>query len=1009
MLFSQDKDKENKAPKRSLWGTLFNPRFGDDIKPLAETSRMFANLVAMVLATNNLFPKDHPALRDATVRLSLSEVIAIAWSRLSFTKEGLPQIVLFAAVIGCMVFSALFIITLIFSFFITPAHAAESSSMFTPADGGAGDWAQNWLNYIFSGEPYSLNLEEYSNVPKSCVWQSALGKALGFYSGGILVLAGIILLYHLFSMVAETAHSGKVMGNANQIWAPIRLVVAIGLLVPIGSASAGTNCSISGLNTGQYLVVQVAKWGSGLASNVWKVFTEAVGETTPPSDCQKGSGSPSCIQVPASVKKPAVGIISNYFCAAMYNRYMSELGLKDYFIEAATDVSAGDHFFGPKSTLGPNGFNFTARKLCGGYSLPALPADSLYRSVYETQRAALGSYLTKAKEKVNTYVTYYVPGGVVPHDINEEIKELTESFREDADNRVQSILPAADKQAKEMDPMLSNKLVKDGGWLMAGAWFNSIAKNQADRSASVQNAMPLVLEKSLTTLVEEKFSFSREKKKGISSPEERTLAAVRKFEEDIGFLGDAPVKASTEKTAEQGKKSDDSAWDTLKQIIKSANPAQGLVNLLVKMLTDYNISNTKGLALRFNSFANPLAEVAAFGHSLVNLSLDLFGLALAAYAVGLLLSGAGLVGGLLATIALPFFTAGAFLGFLLPLVPFFRFFFGALTWIIGLFEAVVAVPLWALAHMNPEGAGLPGGMAKSGYFFILNTMLRPVLMIFGLIAGYLLFLVSLSFLNTAFSMAAQTTGSLNGSTRNLATLVFTFMYCGTVYTLGNQCFKSIGMFPEHALRWLGTSGHQEKMGDPSMSQQTMGAVGSYVLGQGIGQLGGAAKQLGDNLRGKKKAAADQRASALADQRRDGIARQRHDDNMRAQGMRMVTDNEGNPVLGDGGAPTYERDPNAIQQASGGEQIQSGGDGGGQSIASSSPPPPPIPKGFQKSESSDLVIPSTLATEQKTAKNEQPAVKEEAAAAEAKRKNDEQSAEKSLADMRAEHARKSWET
>ncbi len=71
-------------------------------------------------------------------------------------------------------------------------------------------------------------------------------------------------------MTVETAHSGRVMGErGNQIWAPIRLVFAIGLLVPVGGGPAGCNGGGAGLNTGQLLVVTIAQWGSGLASNVW--------------------------------------------------------------------------------------------------------------------------------------------------------------------------------------------------------------------------------------------------------------------------------------------------------------------------------------------------------------------------------------------------------------------------------------------------------------------------------------------------------------------------------------------------------------------------------------------------------------------------------------------------------------------------------------------------------------------------------------------------------------------
>jgi hypothetical protein len=60
MLFDQDKDKgEKETKKRSIWGTLFNPDIGNDIRPLAESTRMFVQMIAMILAAQ-LFPKTTP-------------------------------------------------------------------------------------------------------------------------------------------------------------------------------------------------------------------------------------------------------------------------------------------------------------------------------------------------------------------------------------------------------------------------------------------------------------------------------------------------------------------------------------------------------------------------------------------------------------------------------------------------------------------------------------------------------------------------------------------------------------------------------------------------------------------------------------------------------------------------------------------------------------------------------------------------------------------------------------
>lgn len=84
--------------------------------------------------------------------------------------------------------------------------------------------------------------------------QAGLHALLGFYSTAMMIIAVIIVVYYTITVVGESAQSGTPFGRRfNGLWAPIRLVMALGLLVPLGG----------GLNTAQYLVLNVAKLGSG--------------------------------------------------------------------------------------------------------------------------------------------------------------------------------------------------------------------------------------------------------------------------------------------------------------------------------------------------------------------------------------------------------------------------------------------------------------------------------------------------------------------------------------------------------------------------------------------------------------------------------------------------------------------------------------------------------------------------------------------------------------------------
>jgi hypothetical protein len=276
------------------------------------------------------------------------------------------------------------------------------------------------------------------------------------------------------------------------------------------------------------------------------------------------------------------------------------------------------------------------------------------------------------------------------------------------------------------------------------------------------------------------------------------------------------------------------------------------------------------LAVKFNKTRNPLREAVTYGQNSVANGWELI-----AYGIGGDMAGAGLkkIGGLvskvpglgwvggktmgmvgaltsaasgmLVSIGTIFVVFGMLLGYWLPISPFVRFFFAALTWIIGLFEAIVAVPLWALAHINPTGEGLPGDGARRGYFLIFNIFMRPTLMTLGLIAGYIMFVLCVAFLNTMFIFAAKGATTLGGGHMPaFAKMVYSIVYCALVYALGNNCFKSIGMFSDHALTWVGGGGdaHKERMGNHQLIQRMAGFLGAQMMMQTVKQHAGAPKR-----------------------------------------------------------------------------------------------------------------------------------------------------------------------
>ena len=96
------------------------------------------------------------------------------------------------------------------------------------------------------------------------------------------------------------------------------------------------------------------------------------------------------------------------------------------------------------------------------------------------------------------------------------------------------------------------------------------------------------------------------------------------------------------------------------------------------------------------------------------------------------------VGMILSGLAASLMPIGFSLAVMVPLMPAARFLFGIFAWLLTLFEAMVAMPLVALISIKSDGEGLfAHGLA--GWMVLIQMMFRPVLMIFGLLGGCIVF------------------------------------------------------------------------------------------------------------------------------------------------------------------------------------------------------------------------------------------------------------------------------
>jgi len=146
---------------------------------------------------------------------------------------------------------------------------------------------------------------------------------------------------------------------------------------------------------------------------------------------------------------------------------------------------------------------------------------------------------------------------------------------------------------------------------------------------------------------------------------------------------------------------------------------------------------------------------------------------------------------------------GMFLGIILPMLPYVFWVSGVAWWLISFVEAVIAAPIWAIAHMHPEGHDV-AGRGSPGYMFILSILIRPALMVIFLFAAMLLIKPIMNFVNQGFfqSISNMTEGSMVGIMTLLGTLI---LYSGITTKMIMTVFGIINTGPDNIMRWIGGS------------------------------------------------------------------------------------------------------------------------------------------------------------------------------------------------------------
>jgi conjugal transfer/type IV secretion protein DotA/TraY len=233
-----------------------------------------AFLFACVYRAARILPPSHPFVNlDNIGKFGLIQVIAAAANHIELNRKNLDKIAIFLVLLSAPILMALqFLLFLL---------AMGSGQAFASQAGGAGEFRNIFiteqpqvdiaflmLDYVFgipaiSGGGTFFGSNAFTGAPTP--FHQGMHALFNFYNLAILLVGVLIFLYFVVVVVIETAQTGVPFGQRfAKLYAPFRLIIAIGLLVPL----------YYGFNASQYITLYAAKIGSSFATNGWITYNK---------------------------------------------------------------------------------------------------------------------------------------------------------------------------------------------------------------------------------------------------------------------------------------------------------------------------------------------------------------------------------------------------------------------------------------------------------------------------------------------------------------------------------------------------------------------------------------------------------------------------------------------------------------------------------------------------------------------------------------------------------------
>lgn len=451
----------------------------------------------------------------------------------------------------------------------------------------------------------------------------------------------------------------------------------------------------------------------------------------------------------------------------------------------------------------PDGFEISnGNALCGSARLPqSLPDPSLnwmfpasvnIDPILSAQRSAMNEMQNTLSQSASRFVSALVSkqdtgSGTLP-DAETDIQKAARAY----ENRINQTLKAQG-QDSQLVAVLSAQL-KKYGWLSLGSWYQTFAtaNNKVNDAVKLKPAVT-----GMSGL-------------GDLGTQDLYRSVVTTYQAQLQNSQYTPPLGTV------GTKD-------IQQVKDASDPSAAVIGILSSpMLWLTNYIATSGFATTDGgSQMNPLLKMKAIG----DYTLDGAEASLATFTVAKVLNGElneGAWGAIASAftlnatqgvkavldaftpiiyfVLLLLFTTGFTLSIFLPLIPFIYWMAGAANWIVSVLVGVTGGTLFSATHIGTENE--PGHRSAYGYIFLIDVMIRPMLMVLGFIFSSLTIIAIGTLLDLLFgpAIANVQASSITGVVTMVGLLLAYARLCTSTVS---RVFSLQVSMPDYIISWLG--------------------------------------------------------------------------------------------------------------------------------------------------------------------------------------------------------------